>query len=338
MPPLRLLPVVLLALAAATAGTYAWQQRAALRTARAQAEALEKERADLRKRLWDAERRRGELEAQLAGRPAGAPAEPGAAPAFSAEEFALDALTRGGGGPEGGRAGRFFALLDDPEVQRLASIQQRAALDERFAALFRNLNLSPQQLEKFKDLLVEKRAAVADVMAAARAEGMTGRENRDELRALVQNAQAEVDGSIRALLGETGFQQYEGYEQTLPQRNTVERLGQRLSYTGAPLSAAQTEQLVQVLATNPGERPPGSRTNVTFGGPGVRVGLGGAAGGAPISDQAVAQAATVLQPTQLQALQQLQQEQQAQAQLGQLVREQMRPRRETPAPSAPPKG
>lgn len=337
MRPLPLLLAAVLVLGAAAAGTYAWQQRAALRAARAQAEALEKERADLRKRLWDAERRRGELEAQLAGRPAGTAPEAGAPPPGTAEEFAIDALTRGGG-PEGGRAGRFFALLDDPEVQRLASIQQRAALDERFAALFRNLNLSPQQLEQFKDLLVEKRAAVADVMAAARAEGMTGRENRDELRALVQNAQAEVDASIRSLLGESGFQQYESYEQTLPQRNTVERLGQRLSYTGAPLSTTQTEQLVQVLATNPGERPPGSRTNVVLGTPGGRVGFATGGGGAPISDQAVSQAATILQPPQLQALQQLQQEQQAQAQLGQLVREQMRPRRETPAPAGPPKG
>ena len=336
MRPLPLLTVVVLALGAAAAGTYAWQQHRALRAARADAAALEGERADLRKRLWESERRRGELETQLARRPAGTAPEAGATPAFSPEEAALEALARGGG-PDGGRAGRFFALLDDPDVQRLASVQQRAALDERFAALFRNLKLTPQQLEKFKDLLVEKRAAVADVMAAARTEGLTGRENRDELRALVQNAQAEVDASIRTLLGESGFQQYESYEQTLPQRNTVERLGQRLSYTSAPLSVDQTERLVQVLAANPGERAAGSRANVMFATPGGRIGLGGA-GGAPITDQAVAQAATVLQPTQLQALQQLQQEQQAQSQLGQIIREQMRPRRETPPPAAPPKG
>ena len=263
--------------------------------------------------------------------PAAAPANP------SPEELALEALARGAG-PEGGRAGRFFALLDDPEVQRLAAVQQRASLDERFAALFRSLRLTPEQLERFKDLLVEKRAAVADVMAAARAEGMTGRESRDELRALVQNAQGEVDASIRSLLGEAGFLQYESYERTLPQRGTVERLNERLSYSGNPLSAGQAEQLVQVLAANPGERAPGDRANLAVAAPGARFGLTGGGGGAPITDQAIAQASTVLQPKQLEALQQLQQEQQAQAQLGQILREQMRPRREAPPPADPPRG
>ncbi|MDP1580086.1 MAG: hypothetical protein Q8M02_07400, partial [Candidatus Didemnitutus sp.] len=49
--------IVILALSTATTVFYAFQQTQALRTARLTTEALEKERAELRKKLWEAERR-----------------------------------------------------------------------------------------------------------------------------------------------------------------------------------------------------------------------------------------------------------------------------------------
>lgn len=311
------LTVVVVALVAATSVFYAYQQQHSLKLARDAAEALEKERNDLRKKLWDAEKRRGELEAQLRNRRGGAEGD-SASSEGALENAAVDATIRFAREAEGGPFGRFMAMMDNPEVQALLAQQQRGALDSRYAALFKSLNLSPAQLEQFKNLLVEKRTAVADVMAAARSQGLTGRENRDELRALVQDAQAEVDNSIRAAIGDAAFAQYQNYEQTQPQRNVVSQLQQRLSYSGAPLTDAQTEQLVQVLATTTDQRTPnagGIRT------PAGRLGLGGN-GGTQITDAAVAQSATVLSTSQQQALQQLQAEQQAQAQLARLLREQ----------------
>lgn len=334
------LALLVLALTAATSVFYAVQQQKSLRMARDAAAALEKERAELRKKLWDAEKRRAELEAQLHARN-DAPGEPGAGgPPPPPEAAAMDAAMRFAATNDG-PFGRFMAMMDNPEVQRLLATQQRGALDARYAALFKHLNLSPEQLEQFKNLLVEKRTAVADVMAAARSQGLTGRENRDELRALVQNAQNEVDNNIRSLIGEAGFAQYQNFEQTQPQRAVVSQLEQRLSYSGTPLTGPQSEQLVQVLAANTeanNPKAPAART------PAGRIGFGGSSG-AQITDQAVAQAATVLAPAQVQALQQLQQEQQAQAQLAKIMRDQFRNARGgasgtgTPAQTpTPPKG
>lgn len=343
------LTVVVLALVAATGVFYAVQQQKALKTVRFAAESLEKERNDLRKKLWDAEKRRGELEAQLRNRPGGPGGDAGPeGPPPGPESGVVDAAIRFAGVAEGGPFGRFMAAMDDPEVQRLMAMQQRGALDARYAALFKSLNLSPAQLEQFKNLLVEKRTAVADVMAAARSQGLTGRENRDELRALVQNAQAEVDASIRASIGDAAYAQYQGFEQTQAQRNVVSQLQQRLSYTDAPLTDTQTEQLVQVLATATESSNPRAATVRT---PAGRIGFGGS-GGAQITDAALTQAASVLSASQQQALQQLQAEQQAQAQLARLMRDQMRNGRNgggktasgssstsTPAPApTPPKG
>lgn len=318
------LTLLVLALTAATSVFYAFQQQKALKSTRLAAESLEKERNDLRKKLWDADKRRGELEAQLRNRrggPGGPDGEPGPGDG-SIENAAVDATIRFAREAEGGPFGRFMAMMDNPEIQRLMAQQQLGALDSRYAALFKNLNLSPAQLEQFKNLLVEKRTAVADVMAAARSQGLTGRENRDELRALVQNAQNEVDNNIRATIGDAAFAQYQNFEQTQPQRTVVSQLQQRLSYTDAPLTDAQSEQLVQVLSATTEQKNPsagGIRT------PAGRIGFGGN-GGAQITDTAVQQSATVLSASQQQALQQLQAEQQAQAQLAKLMREQFQRR------------
>jgi hypothetical protein len=343
MRTLRSVLVLVLGLFATTSVFYAWQQQKALRTARLAAESLEKERAELRKKLWDSERRRNELESRARSAVAAtesAETNPASVTVTDgATAVALPAL------PDGAMVGRLFSMLDNPEAQRLMAVQQRGALDARYSALFRMLNLPPEQLAKFKDLLVEKRTAVADVMAAARSQGLTGRENRDELRQLVNDTQAEIDANIRAAIGETAFTQYQNFEQTQPQRAVVSQLEQRLSYSGTPLTPQQSEQLVNVLAANAGDAR--QRVNI----PPVRAAASGAVFTTPatLNDQALAQSATVLNPTQLQALQQLQQEQQAQAQLAQLLREQARARRgaapsgnpgnSTPPPTAtPPKG
>ncbi|MBI2512793.1 MAG: hypothetical protein HYV96_12515 [Opitutae bacterium] len=312
------LTVIALALVAFTGVFYAYQQQKALTSARTAAELLEKERNALRKKLWDADKRRGELEAQLRQRPGGPNGEAG--PDGPPEAAVAEAAIRFAGAGEGGPFGRFMAAMDNPEVQRLLATQQRGALDARFAALFKSLNLSPAQLEQFKNLLVEKRTAVADVMAAARSQGLTGRENRDELRALVQNAQAEVDANIRATIGDAAYSQYQNFEQTQSQRNVVSQLQQRLSYSDAPLTDAQSEQLVQMLAATTDQKNPSAGGVRTAAG---RIGFGGS-GGAQITDAAVAQSSSVLSAAQVQALQQLQAEQQAQAQLAKLLRDQMR--------------
>jgi hypothetical protein len=322
--PARLL-VIFLGLTTATSVFYAYQQQKSLQAARLVAESLERERADLRERLRRAERETFAASTATeaatngatvqANRPEGEPAMELPSPA----EIAASGL------------GRLPQLLENPEAQRLMAMQQRSALDQRYGALFRYLNLPPAQLERLKDLLVERQTAAMDVLAAARSQGLNNRENRGEIRSLLEAAQSEVDDGIRALLGESDYQRYQYYNSTQPQRAAVGRLEQRLSYSPLPLTSTQSEQLVQLLANQPSSNS--SRVP-------ARPGLAGMFGGqaAVISDEAVTQAATILSPVQLEALRQLQAEQQAQARLGQLVRETRGGRNTTPNPGTPPRG
>ena len=308
--------ILFLLLTTLGAGALAWQQYQELIALRAST-LNNDERADLQKRLWSAEKRKHELEASLAAKNRGPEVE------------GVD-VNGPEGGPGGGRGGNrnnmasnFMAMIEKPEIQKLMAIQQKAALDARYAALFKTLNLSPAQLEQFKNLLVEKQTALTDALAAARAQGINPRTDPEDFQKLIASAQADADANIKASLGDTGYAQYQQYQQTLPQRNVVNQLAQSLSYTNTPLTPDQTEQMVSLLAAN----TPASnnstanniRATVTAG-----FGIGGAGQTSHITNDAITQAATVLAPAQLTALQQLQATQQAQAQLQAAMRSQFR--------------
>jgi hypothetical protein len=344
----KTLIILLLALTTIGGAGLAWQQYQELVELRAAAMSKD-ERATMQKRIWDLERFNKELNDQLAAQRenedglepalAGGPETPGA-PGPGRGNF----RGRGGNNPQQ-MAAALRTLMAKPEVQALMSIQQKAAIDARYASLFKSLSLSPEQADKVKSLLADRQSTMQDVMTAAREQGINPRTDPEGFKKLVADAQTEVNNNLKAVLGDAGFNQLANYEQTLPQRNLVNQLQQRLSYTDTPLSQAQADQLVQVLAANPapartnaeGVPVQGGRGNRGgFGGPGGEIGavmgavgggfgaLGGGGGGTvAITPAAVSQAQTVLAGPQVAALQQLQQQQQTQQQLAQIVRDTM---------------
>lgn len=231
--------------------------------------------------------------------------------------------------PRGGPGGDWQAIMESPEVQQLMSLRARGQLDGRYAALFAKLRLSPAQLERLQQLLVDKQNTMRDVTSAMRDQGLsTRRDNSDQVRSLVQNANAEIDNQIRSELGEAVYAQYQDYERTQPQRNFVERVQQRLSYSGEPLSEAQAASLVAVLAQ------PATAETTPSRGPGPFGGRGG--GNVTLTESTVAQAGTFLSSSQVKALQDMQREQQAQAELARRARENFNNRRSATAGSGAP--
>ncbi len=364
--------VVLLACTTVGGALLAWRQYGELVDLRA-ASLNRDERADLQKRIWDLEKSNRELRDQLAAQ-RGPGAREGAVADADGERPARG--ERGGRGGDRGPGGRGDAfqrqsaavrdLMSKPEVQAMLSLQQKMAIEGRYATLFKNLNLPPDQIEKLKSLLAERGTTLQDVFTAGRDLGIDPRQNPEGFRKLVADSQDEINRSIKAVIGEQGFTQLSTYEQTLPQRNLVNDLQQRLSYTSAPLTSAQTEQLVQILAANTPPRTPSAPTDGpgrggpppggggfptrgpdvgavlgAIGGPGASIMVGGfdggrGPGGAVVTAAAVTQAQSVLAPSQLAALQQIQQQQEAQQQLRKLVSETVQATQPTaPATGAP---
>lgn len=290
--------LALLAIAVVAEGVLAWRQYQELIVLRAQANS--DAGPALLKHLADAQKRIKALQDQVAAsrRPRGAGLDPGAPPAGQPD-------FRGG----------FRRAMNNPEFVKLMAIETKSGLDARYSALFKslaqNFNLSPDQMEQFKNLLVQKQQSVMDALQAARDQGLNPRTDPQGFNQAVTAAQASVDQQIQAALGPAAFAQYQSYEQTLPQRNTVNQVQQSLSYSATPLTDDQAAQLVQILAQDApqGANAAGNLRNLLNPNP-----------TGPITAQALADATTVLAPSQVQALQQLMLAQNARQQMQQLLR------------------
>lgn len=308
--------IALLAASVLAVGLLAWSQYRELILLRAQIaandgaalskklDAAQKTIRSLEDRLA-AMRGRGMREGDAAGGPAGEDAGPG-----------------GRRGP-GGRFGGFAALGNNPEFQKLMAIQAKGRISQTYGPLFKALNLSPDQLSQFQSLLADKQQAMMDVLQAAREQGINPRTDPEGFKTLMTQAVSQTDQSIQQALGDAGFQQYQQYQQTLPERNTVNSLQQQLSYSQTPLTDDQANSLISVLQqTQPqraGNGTSGTSDGAGGGGPNIMAIMNGG-GTAKVTDETLAQAAGVLSAPQVAVLQQVQQQQQAQQQIQQLMR------------------
>jgi len=177
------------------------------------------------------------------------------------------------------RLAAMAAALNDPDIQRALAVRQRSAVDTRYAALFKSLNLPPDQLARLQTLLTERQSVVTDAIAAALQQGESPFQDLDGFRQIVANAQAEVNSSIQAAIGDSAYAQLTNYDETILFRNATNRLQNDLIATNNALSGQQL----------------GSFTN------GI-----------------VSLAQSQFTPSQLQALQQLDQAQQIRLQLAQV--------------------
>jgi hypothetical protein len=314
----------ILALSSAGLGWYCYQQN--LEIVRLRAAGMSSvERSTWQKKVWALEKSQG-----------GGSDASSTAKTDDQNEEGTGRADRIRGDRRGPNMAAMTALMNSPEFIKLLSTQQKGLIESRYAALFKKLNLTPAELDKFKSLIMDRQNAVNDVMTAAREQGLNGRNSRDQVRNLIEAAQAEVDASMRTLLGDQRYDQYQNYEATSSQRNTVSQLSSRLSYSQTPLTEAQTDQLVGLLSSDTSAVFPEG-----FGGPGGGRGmLGGGMGGessALITATTLQQAQGILSQPQLAVLQSLYEEQQAQQQINKLMRSTFRPPNSTPgsASSAP---
>lgn len=224
---------------------------------------------------------------------------------------------------------RMQALMADPAYAQAFQTQQRARLDGPYAELFAKLNLPPDALNQLQNLLIEKQNAARDVFMAAREEGLGGRENREQLREVLQLTQDEIDAQIRETIGEQNYAALKNYEETGPQRALVDQLESRLSYSATPLNSAQAEALTAILAET---------TTATGSGRSSPRGFGGGGNSVDITDEAVTRAQGVLSADQIESLVALQEEQAAARQISEIMRREARAARNPDTATAPPAG
>lgn len=290
--------MALMGLFAVVAGIFAYRSQQELAALRASAEtaamreaALQTEKAKLQKAEEETQQRAAGLEKELAAERARLVA------AQNLSTRDSTAVPNAASGPADFLSSA-MSILDNPEMQRSLAARQRSTLNARYGPLFKNLHLDAATLTQFKDLLVEKQMVSSDVLSVVAKQGLNPLQNRQEVSQLLVKAQSDIDGKIKTLLGDEGYGQFQNYQRTQPQRAVVTQLEQNLSYTDAPLTAAQSEQLVQILASTANTGARSQTTPVPT------------RATARISDEMIDRAGAVLSPTQLQALEDIRQQQQ----------------------------
>lgn len=233
--------------------------------------------------------------------------------------------SRTDGPPPGASA--LARLLDNPEFVRALELHRQATLDTRFAGLFRRLDLGAGELAAFKHLLAEKENVALDVIAVN--DSLPGGAlPTAALNAGVTAARSQVEEAIRSSLGNERYALYHEYEQTLPQRAIVAQLEQRLSYSGAPLTVAQADSLMQVLVAHAPPLTPDSvpaAMVVSTGTPTAVPLIQMNAPAARVTEAVLTESQTVLAPPQLAALRDIQAEQVASLRAFQLIRDNLPP-------------
>ena len=227
-------------------------------------------------------------------------------------------------------------VLEHPEAQPTFVQQQALRVKAHYDRFLKASGLPAEKQEQFLSTMKEMAADDLDFMATLHTHGFgvgnvpedpQGREQFEKLLAdRRQEKQAEV-AKLRKMLGEDAFKQFAQYTATMAERNVADQMAGQLYFTDAPLTAAQADQLAQILAQN--RYSPQAEPTSTLNGIHItpqalqaRVGQVMQQQGmsmmdwlAPVTDAAVSKAQAVLTPAQLAALKQVQAQQVTQIQL-----------------------
>jgi len=200
----------------------------------------------------------------------------------------------------------YNVAMEDPQFRALMAKAEKARLNIFYSQLFKKLNLSPEQLNQFEELLIDKQQAVGDAIRSGDAHDL----DRQTVQKGVLASQEPINTDIHSLLGDNGYAAYQNYEETRGQRTVVDQLRQDLSASDNALSDDKASQLVQLLyqaAPINEDILRGTAGLATKEGAGIR----DRDYSSPIPDQFLTQAQMVLTPAQMDALRQLQEQQAA---------------------------
>ena len=228
--------VALAVLAVGTATREVFASRAtddSLAVARQDAATMSARLHDLEQRVSASDQDRGELQrtADEARAAQAAAASRVAKPTADAPSAADNVATN-----EQIAAGTVF-LARHPDLKQALVDRSRARVDSRFRPLYRQLNLTPAQIEQFENLLIEGEGVN---MSNPLSGGPM------VLRPGTGLSADEVESRVRELLGDEGYRQYKDASTMVRGRQFALQVAGALYFTDTPLTAPQSEQLARI--------------------------------------------------------------------------------------------
>jgi hypothetical protein len=142
-------------------------------------------------------------------------------------------------------------LFKDPEMREMIKQQQKAfmgpMIDKNYAALFKQLNLTPEQTAQVKELLEQKMLVAAD-MGMSMLDGSADASARKELAQKIKEETDARNDDLKALLGEDNYKSLETYEKSLPDRMSIGQFTDQNAGSALALDGAQEQQLIDAMS------------------------------------------------------------------------------------------
>lgn len=146
--------------------------------------------------------------------------------------------------------GGLAAMFKDPKMKELIKSSQKAfvgpMLDKQYAALFQQLNLTPDQTAGLKDLLQKKMSVGMDA-GMSMLDGSLDAGQRADLAKQMKSETDDYDAQIKQFLGDDNYPAFQNYEKTIPDRMTVSQFNDQLAGSATALNADQQQQLIQAM-------------------------------------------------------------------------------------------
>jgi hypothetical protein len=140
-------------------------------------------------------------------------------------------------------------MMNAPGMREVMERQQALQIDIAYAKLFDQLQLSPQEREHFKKLLVERQKTQTE-LSLKLMDGKLTSAQRQAIGQQIDRQRKAFDDTIRQFLNhDDDWQSFQHWEKTLPERSQYEMIGKGLfASSPEPLSTQQEQQLIDLMA------------------------------------------------------------------------------------------
>ena len=146
--------------------------------------------------------------------------------------------------------GEMSKIFKDPKMKEMIKSSQKMfmgpMIDKQYAALFQQLNMTPEQAATLKDLLQKKMLAGTDA-GMSLMDGSLDAAQRADLTKQIKSATDDYDAQLKQFLGDDNYPAFQAYEKTVPDRMTVSQFSDQLAGGASPLSNDQQQQLAVAM-------------------------------------------------------------------------------------------
>jgi RNA polymerase sigma factor (sigma-70 family) len=240
-----------------SAGAYEAHQASSLReqsqTLQEQIQAMQQQQAPLTEQIQRLQHEREDAATQLAAmqkeneqfksgqKLAGLPGSQG-----KAGELSRSFIPNASNGTEAGSSSAGLTqMMSDPKMKEYIHQVQLKMIKERYAPLFTELALSPDDVEKFTQLVGDKWLKASDTGSKL----VSGNADPAATPQAMAKAYDENNDQLQSLLGPAGYARYNEFNQEVPAQTTVKMLNNQLG--NSPLTDDQSARLIDIVKAEP---------------------------------------------------------------------------------------